>query len=117
MFAYPDPFPTNNFWTENGKAIAPFWSDADIRKEGAVRYATYCTISDRSECEMSAEGHAILNEVNQYIRDMQNDEEEEFDGTWMLISHWDHVHPSPHGDRETRGFSQEFLSKVGYNYY
>ena len=50
--------------------------------------------------------------VNEYIQRNQNDDEANFEGNWLLIAHWDHVHPSPHGEEDQRGYSDEQLSQV-----
>ena len=42
-----------------------------------------------------------MDEVNGYVQSRQNEIEERFEGTWLLATHWDHVHPSPHGERNT----------------
>ena len=73
-------------------AVAPFWSDNDIRRAGAVRYLTYSS-SDTDNLE----GRRLMNEINAYIQIQQRQGEERFEGHWLLAAHWDHVHPSPHG--------------------
>ena len=110
MYSYPDLFPTENFDIRNALAVAPFWSDNDIRKEGAVRYATYDLVDDDNP-----DGRALLDVVNAYIQAEQSEESETaFRGIWMLIAHWDGVHPSPHGGEDNGGISEEELSKVRY---
>ena len=104
----PDRFPTEYFWTRTGMAVAPFWSDNDIRKEGAVRYASYHT----SEAATNPEGKQWLDQVNEFIQNFQSEDEEEFQGSWLLTVHWDSVHPSPHGEDDHRGISEEDLDKV-----
>ena len=89
--------------------MAPFWSDNDIRKEGAVRYATYCT---SQECTTSPEGKAQLSNVNEYIQSLQEEGEPKFIGKWLLVVHWDHVHPSPHGEDDHKGIPKDELNKV-----
>ena len=115
MFSYPDRFPTDNFYIGNSKVVAPFWSDNDIRKEGTVRYVTYCEFSlleDSDKCRLHSEGEHLLNMVNRFVQGTQDSSEDLFVGKWMLIAQWDHVHPSPHGDDNTRGISENLLSKV-----
>ncbi len=107
-YSYPEVFPTNNFAIKNSLAVALFWSDNDIRKEGAVRYTTYDSTTDRYP-----NGRALLDLVNKNIQ-AQPDEESEFVGSWMLIAHWDGVHPSPHGGDDHGGISEEELDKVSY---
>ena len=99
--------------TQLGKVIAPFWSDNDIRKEGTVRYITYCNITNQAQCAFHNESQIILDEVNRFIQSNQADSSQEpFVGTWMLIAQWDQVHPSPHGAEDTEGIPPEELSKV-----
>ena len=90
--------------------MAPFWSDNDIRKEGAVRYATYCT--GNRECTTSPEGESLLSEVNAYVQSYVKEGEPPFTGKWLLVVHWDHVHPSPHGDDDHKGIPEDELNKV-----
>ena len=112
-FPYPDRFPTSYYWTQLGNAIAPFWSDNDIRREGTVRYTTYCNITDHPQCSRHNESQAILDEVNRFIQSNQADSTRKpFVGNWMLIAQWDHVHPSPHGAENTEGIPPEELSMV-----
>ena len=111
-FGYPERFPTDFFWTRQGLAVAPFWSDNDIRKEGTVRYASYCTIPLNEECSFSSEEQEIMDMVNRYIQDNQDVNEDRFEGNWLLVAHWDHVHPSPHGEEDHNGIPQEELDKV-----
>ncbi len=100
----PKQFPTSNFAIKNALALAPFWSDNDIRKEGAVRYTTYNPTTDKY-----TNGGSLLKLVNDNIHALQG--ETSFAGSWMLIAHWDGVHPSPHGDNH-RGIFEEELDKV-----
>ena len=95
---YPETFPTSNFYSRNGLAVAPFWSDNDIRRAGAVRYITYSSFDSDS-----LEGRSLMDEVNAYIRTQtqQRGGGQRFDGNWLLAVHWDHVHPSPHGASDT----------------
>ena len=104
-YSYPDRFPTTNTWIASRYAVAPFWSDNDIRKAGEVLYATY----NAAEGDANPEGNALLEEVNMYI---QNNEDEEFEGSWLLVAHWKSVHQSPHGaDNHT----ESQLDKVEHN--
>ena len=89
-------------------AVAPFWSDNDIRKEGAVRYASYHT----SEAATNPEGKQWLDQVNEFIQNFQSEGEDEFQGSWVLTVHWENVHPSPHGEDDHRGISEEELAMV-----
>ena len=89
-------------------AVAPFWSDNDIRREGAVRYASFY-VNDAND---NPDGKTWLDQVNEYVQSTQEENEEKFVGTWVLTVHWDHVHPSPHGDDDHRGISEDELEKV-----
>lgn len=112
QYPYPDRFPTEYYWSRQGLAVAPFWSDNDIRKAGAVRYVTYTLqIGDTT-----SPGKKLLDEVNKRIRKV----DEDFSGKWLLSAHWDHVHPSPHGDDNHRGIPKSELEKVSivlYTFY
>lgn len=103
-YPYPDRFPTENYWSRQGLVIAPFWSDNDIRKAGTVRYAAYSLqVGDEtSKVKM------LFDKVNKNIQKV----DEGFIGKWLLIAHWDHVHPSPHGDDDHRGIFDSELEKV-----
>ena len=103
-YPYPDLFPTGHYWSRQGLAIAPFWSDNDIRMAGAVRYVAYGSqVYDETSQE-----NMLLAEVNQIVQEV----DEEFTGKWLLVAHWDHVHPSPHGDDDHRGIPKNELEKV-----
>ena len=104
-FAYPERFPTNSEPTMQGLVVAPFWSDNDIRREGSVRYATY-SVEDGTS---NPAGTDLLRRVNDYIQTLGA---EDFHGRWLLVAHWDQVHPSPHGDENTTNIPQEELNKV-----
>lgn len=107
-YSYPDRFPTDFYWTRQGLAVAPFWSDNDIRKEGAVRYASYSTAEGDN-----AQGAMLMRDVNNYIQRLQEEGEQMFRGKWLLVVHWDHVPPSPHGEDDHTGFAESELNKVG----
>ena len=110
MYSYPELFPTDNYNIRNSLALAPFWSDNDIRKEGAVRYTTYNSIT-----EDYPNGSVLLNLMNVNIQALQDGENEgRFVGSWMLIAHWDGVHPSPHGRDDHGGISEEELGRVSH---
>ena len=78
-----------------------------------MRYATY---SEASDIAVNKPGQMLLEEVNEYIQDRQSSEEEKFVGNWLLIAHWDHVHPSPHGEASEREILQEELERVKLMY-
>ena len=106
QYSYPNRFPTRNFFTRTRLAVAPFWSDNDIRRAGAVRYATYH--SDESTSNKA--GQALLARVNNYIQTRYT--EDRFIGNWLLVAHWDHVHPSPHGEDNVGDILVNELEKV-----
>ena len=108
-FSVPERFPTRNYWTRTGIAVAPFWSDNDIRREGAVRFATFHSNDAASNNPV---GRNWLHQVNTYIQSTQQEGEEEFEGNWVLTVHWDNVHPSPHGEEDHLGINEEELQKV-----
>ena len=92
--AYPEIFPFSGYNTRDSYVVAPFWSDNDIRQSGSVKYVNFT--SDTSNAE--SESRQLMDEVNAYIQAQQGETEERFEGNWLLAAHWDHVHPSPHGD-------------------
>lgn len=58
--------------------IAPFWADVDIRGgNGRIFY------------EIHESGY-FLDQVNTFL---QRKRPSSFEGTWMLVAHWDAVHP------------------------
>ena len=102
--SHPDRFPTEHYWSRQRQVVAPFWSDNDLRKAGAVRYVAYgLQVGDET-----SQGKMLLDKVNQNVQKV----DEEFTGKWLLIAHWDHVHPSPHGDDDHRGIPESELNKV-----
>lgn len=110
-YALPDRFPTGYYWTRKTLAVAPFWSDNDIRKEGEVKYVSYCNRTQL--CTISTEGQAILDEANRFVQTtVQEEGAEQFVGHWVLVAHWDHVHPSPHGDIDHNGIPEDILNQV-----
>ena len=109
-YAHPECFPTRNFNIKSrGLAVSPFWCDADIRKNGTVRYAT------TSSTSLNGRELQELNKVNQFVNErLLNSTGTPFQGTWMLAAHWDKVHPSPHGADDQLGIPEEELAKVCY---
>ena len=80
------PFPTELADTFYTYAAAPFWGDADTRKAGEVYYEVHATGTPASD--------DLINQVNAFL---QTEEGVMFAGNWMLVVHWDAVHPWPHG--------------------
>ena len=109
-FSHPDRFPGTDFNVGQTHVVAPFWSDADIRKEGTVRYLAITDNSDAAAVE-------IFNEVAARVRDELNPPNGRFNPTWMLVAQWDKVHPYPHGSSNHDGVSEEYLNKVGLTVY
>jgi hypothetical protein len=107
-FPYPKEFPSSDIHIQQSLVVAPFWSDNDIRKEGAVRYATY--VDSQANAAINPSGKALLDIVNANIQEEES--EPMFVGLWMLIAHWDGVHPSPHGSEDNAGFSEDELNRV-----
>ena len=90
-FSYPSRFPTSEFWSRNGFVIAPFWNDHDLRKSGSVSYA----VIDSDEGNDSV---MLIKNISKFIRlNHKQAAMDDFEGTWMLLAHWDNVHPYPHG--------------------
>ena len=75
-----------------------------------MRYASYC--SDPDVCPAHTEGTALLNQVNEYVQSIQEEGEDQFQGTWLLAVHWDNVHPSPHGQDDHLGIPEDELNQV-----
>ena len=90
--SYPSQFPTSDpdsYWLFS---VAPFWSNADLRVEGSVRWRIY----NRSEIDFSPVDNLISIEKNTT-----------YDGDWMLVVHWDGIHPFPHGDDQEAVYNQK----------
>ena len=106
MFSHPNRFPTTYPPTRQGRVLAPFWSDVDIRKKGTVRYAPIIRGS-------SALGDSIMDEATTYVNDrFIREGETSYQPTWVLVAQWDRVHPHPHGADNHEGIDQEYINKV-----
>lgn len=99
---YPQLFPVDG---SNSFVIAPYWSDNDIRRDGEVRYVTYSQSNSMSDIfsgsaitSSDEQGQTLLDKVNAFVQARQSEIEDRFVGNWLLVVHWDHVHPSPHGE-------------------
>ena len=103
-YSIPQRFPTGQKETMQRLVVAPFWSDNDIRREGTVRYTTY------TRGEANTLGASVLANLTNYIKSLSN--AEDFEGRWLLIAHWDGVHPSPHGGDSNNGIPQLELNQV-----
>ena len=75
-----------------------------------MRYATFH--NNTPEDLAKEPGQTLLAEVNKYIQDRQGEGEDPFMGNWLLIAHWDNVHPSPHGEGSQSGIPVEELERV-----
>lgn len=107
-FSHPKRFPTYDYKTrENAWALAAFWSDIDIRKSGTIQYLNISSLStDPQEIE-------ILQKMSAFFSsEFAADDELPFRGTWLLIVHWDHVHPSPHGENDQQENINADLKRV-----
>ena len=102
QYAQPDRFPTSDQNIQKINAVAPFWSDNDIRKNGTVRYVA---IKEGN----STAGDKILANMNQFIQQQRNSD---FTGKYAIIAQWDHVHPFPHGNSSGYNISKIELNKV-----
>ena len=104
-FWQPSRFPTPNPWSRRGYVIAPFWSDNDLRTSGAVHYATV----------EGVQGEALLRNASDFIqRNHKTAEADQFEGLWMLVVHWDEVHPYPHGSSYSAAVNNydDYIHKV-----
>lgn len=68
---------------------------------------------------MSPEGDELLRAASAFVQGQRgdDDEREEFVGTWMLVAQWDHVHPDPHGADDHMGIPEALLERVSMNSY
>ncbi len=107
MFSHPNSYPTTYLPTRQGHVLSPFWSDVDIRKEGTVRYVPITR-------GLSREGDTIIDQVSLYINArFFNDNETEYQPTWVLVAQWDEVHPHPHGADDEEGIvDNNYLNQV-----
>ena len=57
----------------------------------------------------------MLKVANSFVEGQrqENDAKSEFNGTWMLVAQWDHVHPDPHGADDHMGIPEALLERVG----
>ena len=104
-FSASSNFPTANYFIHSANVTAPFWSDVDTRLAGSVSYETH-------QRGFNAESNAKLERVSGFISARQNIS---FTASWMLVAHWDKVHPYPHGfygNSGTSGPYQDFLNSV-----
>ncbi len=62
----------------------------------------------------STEGDNMFDEVSGFVQGQRSEEDErdEFQGTWMLVAQWDHVHPDPHGADDHMGIPEALLERV-----
>lgn len=104
MFPYedPSPFPTTSPGSYWSYSVAPFWSNADLRIEGRVQWKIF----DRSTIDFSPVDNVVSSTLNtSYV------------GSWMLVVHWDGVHPFPHGDDQTAVYNQKVRKAIANTHY
>ena len=104
-FNSPALFPTGNFFIHSSNVTAPFWFDIDTRMAGTVSYETH-------QRGFNVESNAVLERVSGFIASQMNIS---FTASWMLLAHWDRVHPYPHGIVGNTGSSgpyQDYLNSV-----
>ena len=91
-FTYYTPrlLPTDRQVIRDSIVIAPFWSDADLRLEGTLRFKTFTRMSATSV------DNELLNYVSGYIANQWNNATN-FNGTTMLVAQWKNAPPYPHG--------------------
>lgn len=90
----PSEFPTtspDSYWLHS---VAPFWSNGDLREAGIVRWKIY----QRSDMDFSP----VDTVVGEYLNGSYN-------GSWMLVVHWDGIHPYPHGDDQSSFYNQKVV--------
>ena len=99
----PYAFPSDFSDVASVYLVAPFWSDVDIRREGAVFYEVHMTGNSGSE--------DLLGVVSDFVSDYTGDD---FVGSWMLIAQWDKVHPYPAGaSQATIDFLESIFGPYG----
>lgn len=106
MFSHPNRFPTTNLATRRRHVLSPFWSDVDIRREGAVRYVPITKGS-------SVLGDMIMDKASTYInKRFIGEGKPPYRPTWVLVAQWDRVHPHPHGADNYEGVDESYLNRV-----
>ena len=95
----PEEFPGGFSDISSLYLVAPFWSDVDIRRDGAVFY------------EIHSESNAVMEQVSAFVSDYTGDD---FQGSWMLVAQWDRVHPYPAGlSQATIDFLESIFGPYG----
>ena len=84
---------------------APFWADADARLDGEIYYEIH-------RGGESSDSDELLTSVNTFIRD---ENQVEFEGSWMIVATWDGVHPWPHGSSPQQAELDPVLQAVSMN--
>ncbi len=78
-----------------------------------MKYVSYCNLTRL--CKISPEGQTVLDDANKFVQKaIQVEGVELFIGHWVLVAHWDHVHPSPHGDVDHNGIPDDVLNQVKF---
>lgn len=87
----PELFPSRNPTIRESLAVAPFWSDVDIRQQGKIYYKVYTGQNPRAS--------RLLSAVSAFIA-LKLPEAEDFSGVWMLVVEWNEVPPFNGEDNE-----------------
>lgn len=82
--------------------MAPYWSDIDTRLEGDVIYRTF-------QNGESSSSNQLFNQVTSFIN---VERDPNFNGNWMLVARWNHVHPFPHGASLEQDREDPYLQSV-----
>ena len=93
--SHPSPFPTadpESYWLFS---VAPFWSNGDIRIEGSIKWKFYVP----SEIDFTPFNRVIMTDQNVF-----------FSANWVLLVHWDSIHPFPHGDNADGVYNQKVIN-------
>ncbi len=60
----------------------------------------------------NTQGAELMDFLNEIVQQGLGDGADPFLGQWLLVAHWDHVHPSPHGKEDRRGIPEDILNQV-----
>ena len=54
------------------------------------------------DSDVGRELEDLLKNISRFIRlNHEQAARDNFEGTWMLVAHWDNVHPYPHGSNDS----------------
>ena len=82
--------------------VSPYWSNVDTRREGRVIYEHY----SRGDSDTSDDQ---IDSVTQFLNDEQDTD---FTGEWMMLVSWEKVHPYPHGESADLERENPYLESV-----